>query len=291
MNGAQDGAKRKTASVELAAYINYRLESYMQQSSSTGFNVAKTNPAVDPLGFPVIEWAGVRVVTTDSLAKGYGTDAIRIQQNHIRNEDRFIEGVHYFNLKGADLKELKNRLSSSESVGKNARSLTLWTEKGAARMSKIVDTDEAWSFFERLEDSYFRPQPAPALPVSYEQALEDLLAKVKENRMLTEQRDHAIETKAWIGEKREATAMATASAAVRKKNELAAKLGECSKFATIKAVERETGNKFSPYPMRKWCKQNGLSAKDVPDETYGTVKAWPAEAWKAVNDINLKKVF
>ncbi|MEQ9888228.1 ORF6N domain-containing protein [Pectobacterium zantedeschiae] len=113
------------------------------------------NPATQSMQLPVIEWQGVRVVTTETLAKGYETDTIRIQQNHIRNESRFIEGIHFFNLKGTKLRELKNRLSSSELVGKRARSLVLWTEKGAARMSKIVDTDAAWSFFETLEGCYF----------------------------------------------------------------------------------------------------------------------------------------
>ncbi|MBN0581555.1 hypothetical protein JTM31_35090, partial [Pseudomonas aeruginosa] len=88
-------------------------------------------------------------------------------------------------------------------------------------MSKIVDTDEAWSFFERLEDSYFHPQEANGLPMSYEAALEDLLVKVKENRIVTEQRDRAIKEKLWIADKREATAMATASAEKRKANALA----------------------------------------------------------------------
>lgn len=257
----------------------------------TSLNLAVHEPNVDPQPLPVIEWKGLRAVTTETLATGYGCDEKSIRMNLSRNLDRFEEGKHYFLLTGSELKEFKNRVSDSGSVGKNARSLTLWTEKGAARMSKIVDTDEAWTFFERLEDSYFRPAAVSAIPLTYEAALEDLLAKVKENRIIAEQRDRAILERRWIGEKREATAMATASAAVRKKNELAAKLGECSKFATIKAVEREVGTKFSPYPMRKWCKENGFSAKDVPDETYGTVKAWPAEAWKAVNDINLKKVF
>ncbi|WP_262287645.1 ORF6N domain-containing protein [Pantoea sp. Marseille-Q5743] len=263
----------------------------MQQSSSTGFNVAKTNLAVDPLSFPVIEWAGVRVVTTESLASGYGTDENTIRKNLSRNLDRFDEGKHYFLITGDDLRELKNRVTNSHLVGKNARSLTLWAEKGAARMSKIVDTDEAWSFFERLEDSYFRPKATAALPMSYEQALEDLLVKVKENRILTEQRDHAIETKAWIGEKREATAMATASVEKRRANALADKLGECKKHATIKAVQRATGKTFNHWPMKKWCAANGKSPKDVPDETYGTVKSWPADAWKAVNDIDLKRIF
>ncbi|WAT10125.1 ORF6N domain-containing protein [Rouxiella badensis] len=262
----------------------------MQQSTSTGLNVAKSIHLVDPDLLPVIELRGVRVLTTVTLAKGYGTDEANIRKNLSRNNERFVEGVHIFTIEGDELQDLRVTNSHAQ-ISNKARSLTLWTEKGAARMSKVVDTDEAWSFFEKLEDSYFRPQTSSVLPLSYEQALEDLLVKVKENRMLAEQRDHAVQTKAWIGEKREATAMATASAAVRKKNELAAKLGECSKFATIKAVERETGTKYSPYPMRKWCKQNGLSGKDVPDETYGSVKAWPAEAWKAVNNIDLKKVY
>ena len=262
----------------------------MQQSISTEVNVANPHLSVDPDLFPVIEWSGVRVVTTGTLATGYGTDEGNIRKNLSANSNRFDEGLHYFNVSGQSLKDLRVTNSNAQ-ISSKARSVTLWTEKGAARMSKIVDTDEAWSFFERLEDSYFRPQPSAALPLSYEQALEDLLIKVKENRILTEQRDEAIQTKAWIGERREATAMATASVQKRKANALADKLGECKKHATIKAVQRVTGEKFSHWPMKKWCAANGLTPKDVPDETYGTVKSWPAEAWKAVNEINLKTLF
>ncbi|QHD99089.1 ORF6N domain-containing protein [Citrobacter freundii] len=78
----------------------------------TSLNLAVHEPNVDPQPLPVIEWKGLRVVTTETLAAGYGTDVIRIQQNHIRNESRFIDGVHYFTLKGNDLREFKNRLSS-----------------------------------------------------------------------------------------------------------------------------------------------------------------------------------
>lgn len=109
---------------------------------------------VNPENLPVIEWQGVRVVTTETLAAGYGTTPIRIQQNYIRNEDRFVEGKHFFKISGDELKYF--RLSFSESVNKHTTSLVLWTERGAARMSKIVDTDEAWSFFEKMEQAYFR---------------------------------------------------------------------------------------------------------------------------------------
>lgn len=60
----------------------------MQQSSSTAVNVAPLNAVVDPLDCPVIVWEGVRVVTTDTLAKGYGTDESNIRKNHSRNNSR-----------------------------------------------------------------------------------------------------------------------------------------------------------------------------------------------------------
>ncbi|CNL32601.1 ORF6N domain [Yersinia frederiksenii] len=262
----------------------------MQQSLSTAVNVANLITVVDLDVPPVIEWRSLRVVTTETLAKGYGTKETNIRTNLDANRERFLEGVHIFTVTGDELADL--RVSNPDAqISNKARSLTLWTEKGAARMSKIVDTDEAWDFFERMETAYFHPRQNVGIPLTYEQALEDLLVKVKENRIITEQRDQAIVTKAWIGKKREATAMATASVEKRKANALAEKLGECKKHATIKAVQRVTGEKFGHWPMKKWCEANGMEPKVVPDETYGTVKSWPAEAWKAVNDVVLKKLF
>ncbi|ELI7924682.1 ORF6N domain-containing protein [Yersinia enterocolitica] len=262
----------------------------MQQSLSTAVNVANNILLVDPDMLPVIEWRSVRVVTTETLAKGYGTKETNIRTNLDANRERFLESVHIFTVTGDELADL--RVSNPDAqISNKARSLTLWTEKGAARMSKIVDTDEAWDFFERMETAYFHPRQNVGIPLTYEQALEDLLVKVKENRIITEQRDQAIVTKAWIGKKREATAMATASVEKRKANALSEKLGECTKHATIKAVQRVTGEKFGHWPMKKWCEANGMEPKVVPDETYGTVKSWPAEAWKAVNDVLLKKLF
>ncbi|EOK5269181.1 ORF6N domain-containing protein, partial [Escherichia coli] len=126
-----------------------------------------------PDEIPVLEWQGVRVVTTETLARGYGVDEANIRNNLSRNLDRFEEGKHYFLLTGLKLREFKNRVTGSYSVGKNARSLTLWTERGAARMSKIVDTNEAWAFFEKLEDSYFRQkeQQPVAIPQTLPEAL------------------------------------------------------------------------------------------------------------------------
>ncbi|MDF8387353.1 phage antirepressor KilAC domain-containing protein [Escherichia coli] len=141
-----------------------------------------------PDEIPVLEWQGVRVVTTETLARGYGVDEANIRNNLSRNLDRFEEGKHYFLLTGLKLREFKNRVTGSYSVGKNARSLTLWTERGAARMSKIVDTNEAWAFFEKLEDNYFRQKEQQ--PVSIPQTLPEALrlaAELAEQKMQLEQ--------------------------------------------------------------------------------------------------------
>ncbi|WP_258086936.1 ORF6N domain-containing protein [Xenorhabdus bovienii] len=108
----------------------------------------------------------IPVITTELLAGMYGTDVVRIRQNHARNTDRFYEGKHFFIIKGKELQEFKNRVSlsysvaNSEVVGKRARSLTLWTERGAARHAKMLDTDQAWNVFEALEDFYFNQKEA-----------------------------------------------------------------------------------------------------------------------------------
>ncbi|EOV8761597.1 phage antirepressor KilAC domain-containing protein [Escherichia coli] len=140
-----------------------------------------------PDEIPVLEWLGVRVVTTETLARGYDTTPIRIQQNYNRNEERFVEGKHFFKIKGDEIKSL--RLSFSElQISPKTRSLILWTERGAARMSKIVDTEQAWAFFEKLEDSYFRQkeQQPVTIPQTLPEALR-LAAELAEQKMQLEQ--------------------------------------------------------------------------------------------------------
>ncbi|MFW7428135.1 ORF6N domain-containing protein [Escherichia coli] len=113
-----------------------------------------------------ITYNQIPVITTELLAQLYGTEAIRIQQNHARNAERFIEGKHFYKLVGDELRVMKHRLSLSESVkiARNVRSLILWTERGAARHAKMLETDQAWEVFEKLEDCYFNKKQPPASP-------------------------------------------------------------------------------------------------------------------------------
>lgn len=120
------------------------------------------------------------------------------------------------------------------------------------------------------------------------------LALIAENKQITRQRDHAIETKAEIGSRREATAMATASAAVRQTQKLKQELGLGTKQASVVAVEKITGRKFGItgyVPLRRWCKEQGVTAPKVLHPTFGTVRSWPAGAWMDVYQIDIAKLF
>ncbi len=106
----------------------------------------------------IINFNSIPVVTTEMLANFYGTEPKHIQNNFLRNTGRFVEGKHFFKIMGEQLREFKKSLTLLKMVSPNAKHLTLWTERGAARHAKMLDTDQAWDIFEQLEDCYFRRQ-------------------------------------------------------------------------------------------------------------------------------------
>ncbi|EPR2276558.1 ORF6N domain-containing protein [Salmonella enterica subsp. enterica serovar Newport] len=106
----------------------------------------------------------IPVITTELLAQLYGTDSDNIKKNYSRNADRFCEGKHFYKVIGDELKNLRVTLSHSQNlqpslrglqISPKTRSLILWTERGAARHAKMLETDQAWEVFEKLEDCYF----------------------------------------------------------------------------------------------------------------------------------------
>ncbi|MCT4533726.1 ORF6N domain-containing protein [Halodesulfovibrio sp.] len=107
-------------------------------------------------------YMGLPVVPTQLLAKLYGCDSGNIQRNFNRNAERFKEGKHYFKIEGDDLRQLKNHQTDCPMVkiASNASWIIFWTERGAARHAKMLETDAAWDVFEKLEDAYFNRTPS-----------------------------------------------------------------------------------------------------------------------------------
>lgn len=113
-----------------------------------------SNQAISINNITPIIHANYPVLTTELIASLYQTEIKNIQQNYLRNQDRFIEGKHYFKLSGVELSFLRTSQRGLQ-ISPKTRNLILWTERGAARHAKMLDTDQAWEVFERLEDCYF----------------------------------------------------------------------------------------------------------------------------------------
>lgn len=109
------------------------------------------------------------MLTTQQLAEAYETEPKNIYDNFANNKHRFEEGRDYYLLQGDELKAFK-RDSDNIGFAHNLNKLYLWTERGANRHSKILDTDQAWNQFDKLEEIYFRVktgqyiQPVAAIP-------------------------------------------------------------------------------------------------------------------------------
>ncbi|EBX4347087.1 ORF6N domain-containing protein [Salmonella enterica subsp. enterica serovar Halle] len=126
------------------------------------------------------------VITTELLARLYGTDAHSITKNHRSNVDRFIAGKHFYKLEGSELKAFKNKVTNSDLVANRAKHLILWTERGAARHAKMLETDQAWEVFEKLEDCYFsqkHPVPTRQVEAVVDMLNIDLLIQIRDGNV------------------------------------------------------------------------------------------------------------
>ncbi|RJT47250.1 ORF6N domain-containing protein [Rahnella woolbedingensis] len=117
-------------------------------------SIATTESAIKQ-GMQAIIHSGVPVVTTEQLSSFYGTGADNIKKNYSRNSSRFELGKHYFMITGSELRSFKDSVTFGHLVDKRAPKLTLWTERGAARHAKMLETNRAWDVYEQLEDCYF----------------------------------------------------------------------------------------------------------------------------------------
>lgn len=127
----------------------------------------------------IVEYEGVRVVTSRQVADMYGCKPKDISNAFNNNKKRYTEGKHYFQLSGEELKAFRlkadlqsqnlgvQNLQSQENgtqekeqllpmqISNKTRVLYLWTNKGALLLAKSINTDIAWKAYERLVDFYF----------------------------------------------------------------------------------------------------------------------------------------
>ena len=184
--------------------------------------------------------------------------------------------------------------------GMQTREIALLTEpQSTLLLTYMRNTDIVRAFKKKLVREFWemvqqRNQSGTSLPADYIGALEHLLASKRAEQLAIEERDNAVATKAEIGSRREATAMATASAAIREARQLRELLGMGVTQATIVAVEKALGREFGRSgwrPLKKWCEARDIKAPHVVHPTFGSVIAWPAGAWMDAYQIDLADLF
>lgn len=163
-------------------------------------------------------------------------------------------------------------------------SLIMTSRKPEAKAFKKWVTSEVLPSI-RKTGSYSAKQKT-ALELAREQVL--LLESLEATQ---KQLTHAIATKAEIGSRREATSMATASVAVRERNKALEQLGTAKSMATIRAVNKATGEHFQFKPLKDYCKAKELELGYATDPLYGEVRTYPAQAWFEVYGVCLDKLF
>lgn len=133
--------------------------------------------------------------------------------------------------------------------------------------------------------------PVFNLPQDLPTALRALADTHEQLQQAQFEREIAVKTKAHISDKKTATAMATASNAVRENQRLKEKIGQSKRNATVLAVERITGKNYKWQPLNKWCKAHGVKPQKVQDDRFGRVNTYPSQAWFDTYGVDLSALF
>lgn len=174
----------------------------------------------------------------------------------------------------------------------------VFTGERGKRDSIIVVAQLSPEFTGRLVDRWLELESSVRsdflIPQTRAEALRLAADQMERADRAEAERDEAVRTKALIGSRREATAMATAAAARRQVLRMEEELGRSQHHATITAVETVMDCRFDPQAWRRlraYCREHHLTPRRVRDPRWGEVKSWPAAAWKATFDIDLGALF
>ena len=148
-------------------------------------------------------------------------------------------------------------------------------KREACLMAMSYSYDLQAKVFDRMTELEQRNSPVIAMP-NFSNPAEAARAWALEY----EARQQAERTKAEIGTRREATAMNTASQAVKKATALERELDKAKDYASVKRMEMlYHGTSFNWRLLKSTAAEMGVPAIDVFDANYGTVKAYHASVW------------
>ena len=199
----------------------------------------------------------------------------------LKPEDRGTERQYWFSVKflyeafEVTDKTIRNKLERLEKLGEisncnflqlllpdTCKPSTLYDLTVMNKLAMTLDCDKAIEVRKAFNDILVKHEtqaqthPQPALPTTYLEALEALVASEKAKLALQAERDEAIRTKAQIGSKREATAMNTASQKSKEcarltaeNEELKDAVGRGNNWCTVSVMKSEWKREFGHEPV------------------------------------------
>lgn len=191
-----------------------------------------------------------------------------------------------------DLQEFGNTAfevrKSQSGAGRPTEYAMLNEDQATLLMTYMRNNNVVRAFKKQLVKEFrnLRTANSRSMPGSFAEALQLAANIEREREQALLERDEAIRTKAHIGSKREAVAMAKASAETRRANKLAEMVGDGKKWKAAKSIEwlpevfnisrtmyQQVGKK-----LKSISNEMQLEVKEIEDSAYGTIKAYHIEA-------------
>ena len=143
---------------------------------------------------------GQKCISDKTIGKIHGQPEREIRRRITDNIKRFSENIDYIDLKQTvadshSSTQIKNAIDLLSNLGYSNQQLTrsnhiyILSERGYAKLIKIMDSDLAWEIHDKLMDEYFElraQQQAPQydLPQTYLDALKALVCEVEQKEEL-----------------------------------------------------------------------------------------------------------
>lgn len=98
---------------------------------------------------------GKRCLTDKTISEIHNIKTTHVRESINKNIKRFKDGTDYIDLKGiGEVDTLVNMSYSKQSITQ-AKNIYLLSERGYAKLIKIMDSDLAWDIHDKLIDEYF----------------------------------------------------------------------------------------------------------------------------------------
>ena len=99
------------------------------------------------------EYNGVPILTPWDIGKIHNKDVKAVNQQFLRNKERFKEKIDYFPVSKEEIQ--RSQIVAFENFPKNVKRINFYTERGYLKLTKTFSDDFSWQVQDILIDKYF----------------------------------------------------------------------------------------------------------------------------------------